>query len=241
MDSPSQRFPSRAGLPDISAYPDAQRVAGFLAGVYGWMCAGLAITAGTAWFVAGSPAILQAIAGNRLVFWMLMLAQLGLVFTLSARVRTMAATTAALLFVAYAALTGVTLSFLLVLYTGASISSTFVIAAGSFGGLAFYGTVTRRSLDGFGHFLFIGLIGLVLASLVGMFWHSDGLQFILSVVGVIVFAGLAAYDAQQLKAMALSAPEGPVTTVAVVGALKLYLDFINLFLYLLRFTGDRRR
>jgi FtsH-binding integral membrane protein len=240
MDSRTP-FPSRTGLPDISTYPDATRIASFLTGVYGWMCAGLAITAGTAWYVADSPAILQAIVQNRMLLWGLMIAQLGLVFTLSARVQKMAAGTAALLFVAYAALTGVTLSFLVLLYTGASISSTFLITAGSFGALAFYGTVTQRNLSAFGHFLFIGLVGVVLASIVGMFWHSDGLQFILSVVGIIVFAGLAAYDAQRLKVMALSAPEGPITTYAVVGALALYLDFVNLFLFLLNFTGERRR
>ena len=242
MDYRTQ-FPPRAGVPDIAAYPvDAsRRVASFLTGVYGWMCAGLAITAGTAWYVAGSPAILQAIVQNRMLLWGLMIAQLGLVFVLSARVQKMAVSTAALLFVAYAALTGVTLSFILLLYTGASVWSTFVITAGSFGALAFYGTVTQRSLSGLGQFLFIGLIGVVLASVVGMFWHSDGLQFIVSVIGVIVFAGLAAYDAQRLKMMALSAPEGPVTTYAVVGALALYLDFVNLFLFLLNFTGDRRR
>ena len=130
---------------------------------------------------------------------------------------------------------------LLLLYTGESISTTFVITAGAFGGMALYGTMTGRSLSAFGQFLFIGLIGVVLASIVGMFWHNDELQFILSVVGVIVFAGLAAYDAQRLKVMALSAPEGPLSTYAVVGALALYLDFINLFLFLLRFTGNRRR
>jgi len=205
------------------------------------MCVGLAITAATAWYVAGSPAIMRAIVGNRAIFWSLMIAQLGVVFVLSARVQTMAATTASLLFVTYAALTGVTLSFILLVYTGESISTTFLVTAGAFGGMALYGTTTGRSLAGFGQFLFMGLIGVVLASIVGMFWHSDGLQFILSVIGVIVFAGLAAYDAQRLKAMALSAPEGPVSTYAVVGALTLYLDFVNLFLFLLRFTGNRRR
>jgi len=205
------------------------------------MCVGLAITAATAWYVAGSPAIMRAIVGNRAIFWSLMIAQLGVVFVLSARVQTMAATTASLLFVTYAALTGVTLSFILLVYTGESISTTFLVTAGAFGGMALYGTTTGRSLAGFGQFLFMGLIGVVLASIVGMFWHSDGLQFILSVIGVIIFAGLAAYDAQRLKAMALSAPEGPVSTYAVVGALTLYLDFVNLFLFLLRFTGNRRR
>src|SRR4029079_5603844 len=141
-------------------------------------------------------------------------------------------------FIVYSALTGLTMSVILLAYTGQSVATTFMVTAGMFGALAFYGTATRRDLSGLGSFLFMGLIGVVLASIVGLFWHSDGLQFVLSVVGVIVFAGLAAYDAQRLRVMALAAPEGPLSTYAVVGALTLYLDFINLFLFLLRFTGN---
>ena len=118
---------------------------------------------------------------------------------------------------------------------------SFELPPAVFGAMAAYGTTTRRSLAGWGQFLFMGLIGLVLASVVGIFWQSDGLQFIISVIGVIVFTGLTAYDAQRLKALALTAPEGPLSTYAVVGALTLYLDFVNLFLFLLRFTGSRRR
>ncbi len=216
------------------------RVSAFLSAVYGWMCVGLALTAGTAWFVAGSPALLSAIAGNRLVFWGLMIAQLGIVVALSARVQRLAVSTAALLFILYSALTGLTISFVLLAFTGESVATTFLVTAGMFGGLAVYGTVTRRSLAGLGQFLFMGLMGVVLASVVGMFWHSDGLQFVLSFVGVIVFTGLAAYDAQRLKAMAQTTPEGRVGSYAIVGALTLYLDFINIFLFLLRLTGSRR-
>ena len=243
MDSNRQSFPSGNPFPVITAsnISPSVRVAAFLSAVYGWMCAGLAITAATAWYVAGSPAILSAIVSNRALFWALMIAQLGIVFALSARVQKMAPTTAALLFIFYAALTGVTLSFLLLMYTGESVATTFLVTAGAFGGLALYGTVTERNLTGFGQFLFMGLIGLMLASVVGIFWQSDGLQFIISVIGVIVFTGLTAYDAQRLKALALTAPEGPLSTYAVVGALTLYLDFVNLFLFLLRFTGSRRR
>ena len=204
------------------------------------MCAGLAITATTAWFVAGSPTIVGAIATNRLLFWGLMIAQLGIVLLLSARVHRLTASTASLLFVLYSALTGVTLSFVLLAYTGESVATTFLVTSGMFGGLAMYGTVTQRNLAGLGQFLFMGLIGVVLASIVGMFWHNDGLQFVISFIGVIVFTGLAAYDAQRLKAMALASPEGPTASYAIVGALALYLDFINLFLFLLRFTGNRR-
>jgi hypothetical protein len=219
---------------------DAEIVAAFLRGVYGWMCGGLAITAATAWLVAGSPAIVTAIVTNQFLFWGLALAQLGIVFTLSARVDRMAGSTASALFIIYSALTGVTLSFVLLLYTGQSVATTFVVAGGMFGALALYGTVTRRNLSGFGQFLFMGVIGLLLASLVGMFWHNDGLQFMISLVGVLVFAGLTVYDAQRLKDMALATTIGATSASTIVGALALYLDFINLFLFLLRFMGNRR-
>jgi FtsH-binding integral membrane protein len=216
-------------------------VADFLRGVYGWMCGGLAITAATAWFVANSPSIVTAIVTNRLLFWAIVIAQFGIVITLSARVSRMAASTASALFIVYSALTGVTLSFILLLYTGESIASTFVVAGGMFGSLALYGTFTRRNLSGFGQFMFMGLIGLVLASLVGMFWQNDGLQFMISFIGVIVFAGLTVYDAQRLKGLAFATNAGGAGAVTIVGALALYLDFINLFLFLLRFIGGRRR
>ena len=217
-----------------------ERITGFLRAVYGWMCAGLAITAATAMVIASTPAVVIAIATNRLLFWVLVIAQLGIVFALSARVQTLAASTASLLFVAYSALTGVTISFVLLAFTGQSVATTFAVTAGMFGALALYGTTTRRSLAGVGQFMFMGLIGLLLASLVGLFWHNDGLQFMISVVGVIVFTGLTAWDAQRLKGMALAMPDGQSGTYAVVGALALYLDFINLFLFLLRFMGNRR-
>jgi FtsH-binding integral membrane protein len=218
----------------------AERVGAFLRSVYGWMCAGLAITALVAVFVASSPSLVQAIATSRLAFWGLLIAQLGIVFVLSARVDRLAPATAALLFIAYSALTGVTISFVLLAFTGQSVATTFLVCAGMFGAMALYGTFTSRSLAGFGQFLFMGLIGVVLASIVGMFWHNDGLQFVISFIGVIVFTGLAAYDAQRLKAMALAMPAGQTGSYAVVGALSLYLDFINLFLFLLRFLGSRR-
>jgi len=217
-----------------------ERVSTFLRAVYGWMFVGLALTAATALFVASSPELIRMIATNRAVFWVLLIAQLGIVFALSARVQTLAASTASMLFLAYSVLTGVTLSFILLLYTGESVASTFIVAAGMFGATAVYGTTTRRSLQGFGQFLIMGVVGLILASLVGMFWHNDGLQFMISIVGVFVFTGLAAYDAQRMKAMALALPSGQIGAYAVVGALALYLDFVNLFLYLLRFFGSRR-
>jgi uncharacterized protein len=226
--------------PFSASLPAEERITAFLRSVYGWMCGGLAITALTASAIASSPSFVYAVATNRLLFWALMIAQLGIVFVLSARVDRLAPTTAGLLFGVYSALTGVTISFVLLAYTGESVATTFLVAAGMFGAMAAYGTTTRRSLAGFGQFLFMGLIGVVIASIVGMFWHSDGLQFVISFIGVIVFTGLAAYDAQRMKAMALSLPTGHTSSYAIVGALALYLDFINLFLFLLRFTGSRR-
>jgi hypothetical protein len=220
--------------------PVEERVTVFLRAVYGWMGIGLAITALTASLVAASPSLVNTIATNQLLFWGLVIAQFGIVFVLSARVQRMAASTASLLFVAYAALTGVTLSFVLLAYTGESVTTTFLITAGMFGGMAAYGTMTKRSLAGFGQFLFMGLVGIVLASIVGVFWHSDALQFVVSLIGVFVFTGLAAYDAQRLRSMALSLSTGGTSSYAIVGALTLYLDFINLFLFLLRFLGNRR-
>jgi FtsH-binding integral membrane protein len=226
----------RAGFPSAVA----DQASAFLSAVYGWMCVGLAITAGTAWFVAGSPAIVHAIVTSRGLFWALFIVQLGIVWVLSARAQQLAASTASVLFVLYSAVTGVTVSIVLLAYTGESVSTTFVVTAVMFGGLAAYGTITRRDLGGVGQFLFMGLIGVVVASLVGLFWHSDAFQFVLSFLGVIVFSGLAVYDAQRLKIMALQTPDGQASSYAIVGALTLYLDFTNLFLFLLRFTGNRK-
>ena len=221
-------------------YAADERVTLFLRSVYGWMCAGLAITAIVAYAVAQSPSLVITIASNPFYRWGLILAQLGIVIFLSARVEHLAGGTAAMLFAVYSALTGVTFSFILLAYTGESIATTFFVCAGMFGALAFYGTTTRRSLAGWGQFLFMGLIGVVLASIVGIFWQNDAFQFVLGFIGVIVFTGLTAYDAQRMKEMALATPEGKLGSYAIAGALALYLDFINLFLMLLRFMGNRR-
>lgn len=217
-----------------------ERVGAFLSKVYGWMFVGLLITAVIAFAVASSPVLIETLILNRLLFWGLLFAQLGLVFYLSARVDRVAPATAAGLFVLYSALVGVTSSVILLIYTGSSITQTFIVTAGMFGATAVFGTVTKRSLAGLGHFMFMGLIGLLLAMIVGVFWHSDALQFVISVVGVLVFTGLTAWDAQRLKQMAVALPDGRVGAYAVVGALSLYLDFINLFFFLLRLTGNRR-
>ncbi|MBA2527407.1 MAG: Bax inhibitor-1/YccA family protein [Pyrinomonadaceae bacterium] len=217
-----------------------ERVGAFLSRVYGWMFAGLMVTAVTAFTVAASPSLIETLILNRIVFWALIIAQLGLVIYLSARVDKVSPATAAGLFILYSALTGVTSSVILLIYTGASITSTFIVTAGMFGATAIFGTVTKRSLAGVGQFMFMGLIGLILASIVGLFWQNSALQFVISIVGVLVFTGLTAWDAQRLKQMAVALPDGRLGAYAVVGALSLYLDFINLFFFLLRFTGSRR-
>jgi len=217
----------------------AERISAFLWKVYSWMAIGLGVTAVVAFLVGGSPELLRTLVGNRLVFFGLVIAELGLVFYLSARAARLAPGVAAGLFALYSALNGITLSVVLLAYTGESVTTTFVVTAGMFGALALFGSTTKKSLAGAGQFFMMGLVGLILASIVGAFWHNDALQFLISMVGVIVFTGLTAWDAQRLRRMALALPEGQVGGYAIVGALSLYLDFINLFLMLLRFTGRR--
>ncbi len=223
----------------------AERVTAFLRKVYGWMFVGLGVTASVAVGVSGSPAIQRMIFGNPVLLIVLIIAQLGLVFYLSARVQRLAPGPAATLFLAYSGLTGLTLSSIFLVYARASIATTFIVAAAMFGALALFGSTTRRSLAGVGQFAFMGLIGIVIAMVVGMLFRSAGtsagFNFVISIVGVIVFTALTAWDAQRLKQMALSLPDGHVESYAVVGALSLYLDFINLFLFLLRFMGGGRR
>lgn len=230
---------SSTPAPAVASVHD-ERVSAFLSKVYGWMFLGLLVTAVTAFVVASSPELVKVIFFNRLLLWGIFIAQLGLVFYMSSRISQMAPATAAGLFILYSGLVGVTTSVVLLIFTAASITSTFIITAGMFGAMAVFGTVTKRSLAGWGQFLFMGLIGLIIAMIVGFFWQNGALQFVISVVGVIVFTGLTAWDAQRLKQMAVALPDGRVGAFAVVGALSLYLDFINLFFFLLRFTGNRR-
>jgi len=226
----------------VYASPDAlaTRITAFLGRVYAWMFLGLLVTAGTAFAVASSAPLIEALILNRLVFLILILGQLGLVVYLSARVAKMSPVTAGALFLVYSATVGITTSVILLAYTGASLFSTFVVTAGMFGALALFGTFTKRSLAGVGQFMFMGLIGLIIASVVNLFVLSSAVDFVISVVGVLVFTGLTAWDAQRLKAMAVALPDGRTGSYAVVGALSLYLDFINLFFFLLRFMGNRR-
>ena len=205
---------------------------------YRWMAAGLGITGLVALLVASSPAALEVILGNRIVFYGLLLAQLGLVFAFnSVAMRARTAAVAAMFF-AYAALTGATLSVIFLIYTAASIASVFFVTAGAFAGLSFVGLVIKRDLSAIGRFAIFALIGLILASVVNIFLASSGLGFLISIVGVLLFAALTAYDTQKLKDLFAS---GQVhANMPLVGALMLYLDFINMFLFLLRLFGRRR-
>ena len=206
--------------------------------IYNYMAAGVGLTAVVAWltYQLTGPALLQSP-----LMWVFILAPLVLVFFISARINTLSASTARLLFFIYAALVGVSLSTLLHIYTSSSIARVFFIAAATFGGLSLFGYTTRRDLSGIGTFLFMGLIGVVLASIVQFWWHSPAFSFALSCATVVVFAGPTAYDTQKLRALGAQYAGAGLTSVTIIGALNLYLDFINLFLALLRLFGDRRR
>jgi FtsH-binding integral membrane protein len=219
---------------------DSARIATFMRGVYWWMFGGLGVTALVALTVASSPAAMATLISNKLLFFGVIIAELVLVVYLSARVAKMAPSTAGTLFLAYSALNGVTFAIILLAYTGASVASAFFVTAGMFGSLAVYGSVTKRDLTGMGRFMFMGLIGLVLAGVVSIFWQNDAMNFVMGVIGVLVFSGLIAYDTQRLRTMALQVSGEQAGSYAVVGALSLYLNFINLFLSLLRLFGDRR-
>jgi FtsH-binding integral membrane protein len=206
--------------------------------IYAWMGAGLIVTAFMALLTLSSPAMLNAVLGNRLVFYGLIIGELALVFTLSGAINRLGATTATLIFIAYSALNGITLSVVALVYTASSITSTFVITGGMFGAMSVYGYMTKRDLTSWSSFLFMGLIGVVIASVVNIFVGSSAVSWVISGIGVIVFTGLTAYDTWKIKEMAAMGTVG--RKPAILGALTLYLDFINLFLMLLRFTGSRR-
>jgi uncharacterized protein len=204
---------------------------------YRWMTLGLATTGLVALGVARSPDAIDFLLGNRVLFYALLFGQLGLVVAFSSLAMRVSTAVAALMFFGYAALTGVTFSTLFVVYTASSIGATFFVTAGAFGGLSLFGAVTKRDLSAVGRFGLFVLIGVILASLVNMFLHSSGLDLLITVVGVVLFAGLTAYDTQRLKALFQNGAGG---NLPLVGALTLYLDFINMFLFLLRLVGRRR-
>ena len=216
----------------------------FIRSVYNWMAAGLALTGVVALYVASSESLIRMIFSNQLLFFGLIIGELALVFFLSARIQKIQASTATGLFLLYSALNGLTLSFVFLAYTQSSVASVFFICAATFGACSLYGMSTKRDLTSMGSFMTMGLIGIVIASVVNMFIQSSGMNLIISYIGVIVFVGLTAYDTQKLKMMALSQPAGldagVVRKGTILGALTLYLDFINLFLMLLRILGDRK-
>lgn len=206
---------------------------------YRWMTLGLATTGVVALVIAHSPAALELLLGNRILFYALLFGQLGLVFAFSALAVRVSTPVAAILFFAYAALTGVTFSTLFLVYTASSIAATFFVTAGAFAGLSAVGLVTKRDLSAVGRFAIFALFGVIIASVVNIFLQSSGLDWIITTVGVLLFAGLTAYDTQRLKELFRSG--ATAANLPLVGALTLYLDFINMFLFLLRLFGNRRQ
>jgi uncharacterized protein len=218
---------------DYTAIAAAQN--SVMAGVYAWMSGGLALNALVSLLTVSSPVLLNAILGNRILFYVLIFGELGLVFTISGAINKIGPTTASMLFLGYAALNGLTMSTIFVSYTSASIASTFMITSGMFATMSLYGYLTRSDLTSWGSFLFMGLIGVVIASVVNIFLNSSLVYWVISFCGILVFTGLTAYDTQNIK------NQGSVgTNGAISGALRLYLDFINMFLIMLRLLGNRR-
>jgi hypothetical protein len=210
--------------------------------VYLWMSLALAITGFTAYYVANSQTLMMAILSNQLVFWGLVIAELALVVGLSAAINKLSLTTATIMFVVYSVINGVTMSFIFLAYTFSSVASVFFITAGTFAAMALFGYFTKTDLTSFGKLFMMALIGIIIATIVNIFVKSEGLTMILNYLGVLVFVGLTAYDSQKIKQMLLMAPDAGegAQKLALLGSLSLYLDFINLFLYLLRIFGTRR-
>lgn len=241
-----QNFPERTDNYSMNGRDIAAKrelVNAFLRGVYWWMTAGLALTGVVAWVVYNSPAMQRIIFENPMIFFGFIIAELGLVFFLSTRIQHLRGSTATFLFMLYSALNGATFSVLLMSYTLPSVATVFFITAGTFGATSLYGLATKRDLTGLGGFCIMGLIGVIIASIVNLFMQNPMVYMIISYVGVIVFVGLTAYDTQRLRVMGESVPANDPEAVrrgTIMGALTLYLDFINLFIMLLRIFGDRR-
>ena len=210
--------------------------------VYLWMTLALVVTGMTAYYVASSPAILYAIVSNQIAFWGLFIGELVLVFVLSSRIMSLSFVTASLMFVIYSIMNGVFFSFILLAYTEQSIATTFLITAGTFGAMSLFGFVTKRDLSTMGRILFMLLIGLIIATVVNIFMKAEGMTLILNYAGVVIFVGLTAYDTQSIKQMLQEhGDQEGAEKIALLGSLSLYLDFINLFIYLLRFFGESRK
>lgn len=232
-------------MQDSSLYLDRTqvqtRVNTFVRGVYNWMTLGLALTGVVAYLVASNEPVMRLVFQAR---WLFFIGEIALVFFLAARIQRLKASTATAMFMFYAALNGATLSFIFLLFTGSTIAATFFICAATFFAMSLFGWTTKRDLTGLGQFLFMGVIGILIASVVNIFMKSHGMQMIISYIGVLVFTGLTAYDTQKIKMMALSQPAGlnagVVRKGAIMGALQLYLDFILMFQYLLFILGGSR-
>lgn len=209
--------------------------------VYVWMTMALVLTGLTAYYVASIPGILQAVYTNNILLWGMIIGEVALVIGLSAAINRLSLTMATLMFVLYSVLNGALFSSVFVIYTMSSIANVFFITAGTFGVMAFLGYVTKTDLTSMGKYLLMALIGIIIATIANIFFKSEGLTTVVSYIGVLVFVGLTAYDSQKIKNMLLQAPDAGETAqkYALLGALTLYLDFINLFLYLLRILGKR--
>ena len=216
-------------------------VTGFMTKVYGRMCLALFITALTAWVVARSDSMMSFIFGSKGVFFGMLIAELGLVFVVSSMINKISSQTAMLLFVIYSLLTGATMASIFYVFEFDSIATTFGVTGITFGGMSIYGMVTKKDLSGWGNILMMGLFGLIIASVVNLIWAQGSVFYwITTYAGVIIFVGLTAFDTQKLKRLSLEAGEGEAASkLAILGALEIYLDFINLFLYLLRIFGRR--
>ncbi|MFC1546320.1 Bax inhibitor-1/YccA family protein [bacterium] len=214
----------------------------FMAKVYGWMASALGVTAFISFFTASSPALLKLIIGNPILFFGLIIAELMMVGYLAGAINRISAKSASWIFFGYAALNGLTLSFIFVAYTSTSIATAFFVTAGMFAVMSIYGYTTKKDLTSMGGFMIMGLFGIIIASVVNLFLRSSTLYWMITYIGVLIFVGLTAYDTQKIKNMNIIGNEGTDEDrkEAILGALKLYLDFINLFLLMLRILGGRR-
>jgi len=230
-----QELPADQQLSMAEAFPVLMRK------VYVWMTLALVITGMTAYGVASSPGILQMMFSNTAVFWVLAIAEIALVVGVSAAINRLSLATATLMFIIYSVINGALLSPIFLVYTASSISTVFFITAGTFASMAVVGYTTKTDLSSMGKYLLMALIGMIIATIVNVFIKSEGMTLILSYIGVLVFVGLTAYDSQKIKQMLLQAPDASEASqkLALLGALSLYLDFINLFIYLLRIFGKR--
>ena len=211
--------------------------------VYLWMTLALAVTGLTSLYVASSPGLVQSIFASRSTFRLLVVAELALVFILSARIMKMSFSTAGIMFALYSVLNGVTMSFIFIAYTSTSIATAFFVTAGMFAAMSFIGFVTKKDLSSFGSFFTMALIGLIIASVVNIFLNSSVMYWIITYVGVLLFVGLTAYDTQKIKQMLIEYGDevnDSTQKLALIGSLSLYLDFINLFLYILRLFGNNK-